>query len=70
MIAFLSGTIAALTSEAVILEVNGIGFEVLMPPSALTTLRCGEELALHTYPAHREDAMLFTGLWSRKKALS
>ncbi|NLW56763.1 MAG: Holliday junction branch migration protein RuvA [Firmicutes bacterium] len=61
MIAFLSGKIAALTSDAVILEVNGIGFEVLMPASALTALRPGEQLALYTYLAHREDAMLLYG---------
>ncbi len=67
MIAFLSGKIAALTDEAVILEVNGVGYEVLMPPSVLTALRCGEPLTLYTYLAHREDAMVLYGFTNQQE---
>lgn len=67
MIAFLSGKIADLTGEAVILEVNGVGFRVLMPPSALTILQIGEELSLHTYLAHKEDTMLLYGFMGKQE---
>ena len=49
MIAFLSGTVKERSDEAVFMEVNGIGFRILMATSALQQVRIGEKLLIHTY---------------------
>jgi Holliday junction DNA helicase RuvA len=56
MIAALKGTLQALGSEWAIVNVNGIGFQVYMPTSTLSTLGAiGEEVELHTHLYIRED---------------
>ena len=62
MIAFLRGTVFACSDEAVLLDVHGIGFQILMAAPALRQLKAGEEVLIHTYLAHKEDAMLLYGL--------
>ncbi len=61
MIAFLRGTVYDRSEEALLLEVNGIGFRILMAAPALQQLKTGEQILIHTYLAHREDAMLLYG---------
>jgi len=49
MISTLHGTLEALGSDWAIIDVNGIGFQVYMPTSTLSTLgTIGEEVHLHT----------------------
>jgi Holliday junction DNA helicase RuvA len=56
MIAGLKGTLQALGSDWAIVNVNGIGFQVYMPTSTLSTLGAtGEEVELHTHLHIRED---------------
>ena len=56
MIAGLKGTLQALGSEWAIVNVGGIGFQVYMPTSTLSTLgKIGEEVELHTHLHLRED---------------
>jgi len=56
MIAGLKGTLQALGSEWAIVNVGGIGFQVYMPTSTLSTLgKIGEEVELHTHLHVRED---------------
>jgi Holliday junction DNA helicase RuvA len=56
MIAGLKGTLQALGSDWAIINVNGIGFQVYMPTSTLSTLGAtGEEVELHTHLYLRED---------------
>jgi len=56
MIAGLKGTLQALGSEWAIVNVGGIGFQVYMPTSTLSTLGAtGEEVELHTHLYLRED---------------
>ena len=56
MIAGLKGTLQALGSDWVIVNVGGIGFQVYMPTSTLSTLGAiGEEVELHTHLHLRED---------------
>jgi Holliday junction DNA helicase RuvA len=56
MIAGLKGTLQALGSDWAIINVNGIGFQVYMPASTLSTLGAtGEEVELHTHLYLRED---------------
>jgi len=56
VIAGLKGTLQALGSDWAIVNVGGIGFQVYMPTSTLSTLgTTGEEVELHTHLHIRED---------------
>jgi len=56
VIAGLKGTLQALGSAWAIVNVGGIGFQVYMPTSTLSTLGAiGEEVELHTHLHIRED---------------
>ena len=61
MIAFLRGTVVNCSEEALILEVNGVGFRILMAASALQQLKSGDTALLYTYLAHKEESMLLYG---------
>ncbi len=61
MIAFLRGTVQDCSEEALILEVNGVGFRILMAASALQQLQSGDAVLIYTYLAHKEEAMLLYG---------
>lgn len=61
MIAFLRGTVVSRSEEALILEVNGVGFRILMAASALQQLKSGDSVLLYTYLAHKEESMLLYG---------
>jgi Holliday junction DNA helicase RuvA len=56
MIAGLHGKLQAISSNWAIIDVGGIGFQVYMPTSTLSTLGAiGEEVELHTHLHLRED---------------
>ena len=62
MIASLHGTLESLGSDWAIINVNGIGFQVYMPTSTLSTLgTIGKEVHLHTYLVMREDSATLYG---------
>ena len=61
MIAFLRGIVQERSEEALFMEVNGVGFRILMADSALQQVKLGDELLIYTYLVHREDAMLLYG---------
>ena len=64
MIASLTGKIIALTSDTVILEVQGIGFEIFISKSVLPTLELGQRLSLQTHLVGREDLLALYGFES------
>ena len=65
MIASLHGTLESLGSDWAIINVGGIGFQVYMPTSTLSTLgKIGEEVKLHTYLHLREDNAALYGFAS------
>ncbi|NLW73047.1 MAG: Holliday junction branch migration protein RuvA [Chloroflexi bacterium] len=64
MIASLTGKIIALTSDTVILEVQGIGFEIFISKSVLPTLELGQRLSLQTHLVVREDLLALYGFES------
>ena len=65
MIASLYGRLEALSSEWAIINVGGIGFQVYMPTSALSTLSTvGEEVKLYTHLHLREDNVSLYGFSS------
>ena len=62
MIASLHGTLESLGSDWAIINVNGIGFQVYMPTSTLSTLgSIGKEVRLHTHLILREDGASLYG---------
>ncbi len=65
MIASLHGKIESLSSDGAIINVGGIGFQVSMPTSTLSTLgKISEEVKLHTYLHLREDNVALYGFTS------
>ena len=62
MIGFLKGTLEAIYEEKILIDVNGIGFNVSMPVSQLEMLEpMGSLVKIYTYLAVREDAMQLYG---------
>ena len=61
MIASVAGTVAALTAEAAVVEVGGIGVAVQCTPATLATLRTGEQTRLATALVVREDSLTLFG---------
>jgi Holliday junction DNA helicase RuvA len=71
MIAFLKGLLEAKQDTGCTVDVNGVGYEVLMPASDLERLPSqGEPVVIHTWYVVREDsAQLFGFLQSEDRAL-
>ncbi|MGX1548384.1 Holliday junction branch migration protein RuvA [Streptomyces adustus] len=61
MIAFVSGTVAALAPDTAVIEVGGVGMAVLCTPNTLSTLRIGEPAKLATSLVVREDSLTLYG---------
>ena len=61
MIASVNGRVAAVTGEAAIVEVGGVGLAVQCTPSTLATLRPGVETRLATSLVVREDSLTLFG---------
>ncbi|MFJ3494602.1 Holliday junction branch migration protein RuvA [Streptomyces sp. NPDC086091] len=61
MIAFVSGTVAALAPDAAVVEVGGVGMAVQCSPNTLSTLRLGQAAKLHTSLVVREDSLTLYG---------
>ncbi len=61
MIAFVRGPVAALTLTSAVLEVGGVGFEVMCTPDTLATLRLGQVATLPTSMVVREDSLTLFG---------
>ena len=61
MIASVDGIVGAVTTDAVVLEVGGIGYRVFASPSILVSAIPGSRLKLHTYHHVREDQQALFG---------
>ncbi len=61
MIASLTGKIASSGKDRVVIEVGGIGYEVLVPAPLLDRLDVGESVFLHTCLIVRQDALTLFG---------
>jgi Holliday junction DNA helicase RuvA len=61
MIAFVRGEVAAVTLSSAVLEVGGIGLELMCTPGTLATLRVGREATLPTSMVVREDSLTVFG---------
>ena len=66
MISFIRGLVADTTENAVILENNGIGYEIFMTGSSIEQVsRIGDMAKIYTYLHVREDAMQLYGFLSK-----
>ncbi|RAJ60603.1 Holliday junction DNA helicase subunit RuvA [Streptomyces sp. Amel2xB2] len=61
MIAFVSGTVAALAPDSAVLEVGGVGMAVQCTPGTLAQLRVGRHAKLATSLVVREDSLTLYG---------
>lgn len=61
MIAFVSGTVAALAPDAAVVEVGGVGMAVQCTPNTLSALRVGRPARLATSLVVREDSLTLYG---------
>lgn len=68
MIATLTGTVASIGLESLVLDVHGVGYLVRTTPAALAQTRHGAELTLHTELVVREDSMTLFGFPSPQDA--
>ena len=61
MIAFVRGEVAALTLTSAVVEVGGVGLELMCTPNTLAELRVGQVAALPTSMVVREDSLTLFG---------
>jgi holliday junction DNA helicase RuvA len=61
MIAFVKGPVAQVTLSSAVLEVGGVGLELMCTPGTLATLRTGQVATLPTSMVVREDSMTLFG---------
>ncbi len=64
MIASISGKVVNISKETVIIDINGLGFEVFVPKSLLSETETGDLLYLYTYMLVREDNISLFGFSS------
>jgi Holliday junction DNA helicase RuvA len=66
MIAFLEGEVAEKAANRIVLAVNGVGYDVLVPTSVLAELPpVGRRIRLHTRMVVRDDGMTLYGFASQ-----
>ena len=66
MIAYLKGTVAAIYEQQIVLEVNDIGYNIIMPQSSLDSIGgVGEIRKVYTHLNVREDAMQLYGFLTK-----
>ncbi len=68
MISTLTGRIAALGLDSLVLDVGGVGFAIRTTPQTVTATRIGQEIMLHTELVVREDSLTLYGFLQREEA--
>ena len=61
MIAFVRGNVAALTLSSAVVEVGGVGLELMCTPGTIAQLRTGRQATLPTSMVVREDSLTLYG---------
>jgi Holliday junction DNA helicase RuvA len=61
VIAFVTGTVAGLTLSSAVVEVGGVGLEVICTPGTLATLQVGHRATLPTSMVVREESLTLFG---------
>ncbi|MCU1537204.1 MAG: ATP-dependent helicase RuvA [Humibacillus sp.] len=61
MIAYVRGQVAAVTLNSAVVDVGGVGLELMCTPGTLATLRTGQQASLPTSMVVREDSLTLFG---------
>jgi len=61
MIAYVRGILTAITEEAIIVDVNGVGYEIICANPFAFQQSFNEEVHIHTYHHVRDDAQILYG---------
>jgi holliday junction DNA helicase RuvA len=61
MIAFVTGTVSAVFVDSAVVDVGGVGIQVMCTPNGLAGLRVGEPATLATSMVVREDSLTLFG---------
>ena len=64
MIAHVRGPVAAVTLTSAVIDVGGVGMQVMCTPSTIASLRIGQEVQLSTSMVVREDSLTIFGFAS------
>ncbi|MGI5850825.1 MAG: Holliday junction branch migration protein RuvA [Caldicoprobacterales bacterium] len=68
MFAYIKGTLEEVHPQKVVLEVDGIGYEIMVPESILPKLpETGSQIKLYTYFNVREDIQELYGFYNREE---
>ena len=68
MFAYIKGTLEEIHPQKVVLEVGGIGYEIMVPESIIPKLpEIGSQLKLYTYFNVREDIQELYGFNNREE---
>lgn len=67
MIAFVEGTVEYIEENAVVLNTGGFGSRIFMTPSALSSLKTGENVRIHTFLRVAEDIFDLYGFLTREE---
>lgn len=66
MISYIRGELAFIEEEKAVIDVQGVGYGVFMPASALSALpKAGSEVRIHTYMNVKEDCLQLFGFLTR-----
>ncbi len=66
MISILHGSVISQETDGIIVDVNGVGFHVMVPKPMREIVQPGENIFLYTRLIVREDAMLLCGFETRE----
>ncbi|MBP5309456.1 MAG: Holliday junction branch migration protein RuvA [Lachnospiraceae bacterium] len=66
MYAFFKGTIADTEEDALIVEVNSIGYRIYVPKDMILSSKIGSSITVYTYTCVREDAFILYGFSSKE----
>jgi len=66
MISILQGSVILIETDGIIVDVNGIGFHVMVPALLKDKVKPGEAVYLHTRLIVREDAWLLCGFETKE----
>lgn len=67
MISQVAGTVLDVSASSCVVDVGGIGLQVLSTPAALATLQRGHHTRLHTHLVVREDSLTLFGFISAEE---
>ncbi len=67
MIARLKGIIEDVKPTEILLDVQGVGYQVYIPFSTFEYIKDLKEITIHTYTLHREDSLKLFGFYTQEE---